>query len=82
MFFVLFAAWLMYISSNPMARPTFFSDPVHAVLILGAAVLAIISGLIGLLALLMKNERSILVVFDVALGGLVFYWTIAEWTGH
>lgn len=82
LFFLLFAVWLLYISSTPIARPTFFSDPVHAVLILAAAASAIIGAVLGLLALLLKNERSVLVVFSVALGGLVLFSTIAEWMGH
>ena len=82
LFFLLFAAWLLYISSIQIARPTFFSDPAHAALILAASVSAIIGAVLGLLALLLNNERSVLVVFSVALGGLVLFSTIAEWMGH
>ena len=36
LFLGLFVAWLLYVQATPIARPTFFSDPLHACLLLGA----------------------------------------------
>jgi uncharacterized integral membrane protein len=57
-FVVLFVVWLLYVEATPMARPTFFSDPLHAVLILGAAAAAITGAIVGALALAARRERS------------------------
>lgn len=77
-FLVLFPLWLVYVSYwRPMPRPTFFSDPVHALLILGAATAAISGGIVGALALALKRERSFTVVLSVILGAFALYLTIA-----
>lgn len=82
-FLVLFMLWLLYaLYLKPIPRPTFFSDPLHAVLSLSAAVAAISGGFVGALAVGLKRERSIAVLLSVLLGALVFYWTIAEFIGH
>ena len=65
-----------------MTRPTFFSDPLHAVLILGAAAAAITGAIVGALALVVKRERSLWVLLSVLLGAFVLYWTIGELAGH
>ena len=63
-FLGLFVLWIVYVAATPMARPTFFSDPLHAVLLLGAAAAAITGGIVGALALV---------------GGVVasFWWDVA-----
>jgi uncharacterized integral membrane protein len=81
-FLVLFVLWLLYVQATPMARPTFFSDPLHAVLILGAAAAAITGAIVGVLALVAKRERSLIILLSVLLGAFVLYWTIAELMGH
>jgi hypothetical protein len=81
-FLVLFVLWLLYVQATPMARPTFFSDPLHAVLILGAAAAAIAGAIVGVLALVAKRERSFIILLSVLLGAFVLYWTIAELMGH
>lgn len=60
-----------------MARPTFFSDPTHAVLILSAAAAAMAGGTAGAIALL-RRDRSVAIMLSVALGAFVLYWTVAE----
>lgn len=81
-FFALFVLWLLYVLVTPMARPTFFSDPLHAILILGAAAAAITGAIIGALALVVKRERSFMIVLSILLGAFVLYWAIAELMGH
>ena len=81
-FLVLFVLWLLYVQATPMARPTFFSDPLHAVLILAAAAAAITGAIVGALALVAKRERSLMILLSVLLGAIVLYWTIAELMGH
>lgn len=81
-FFVLFAAWLLYVQATPMARPTFFSDPLQAVLILVAAASAVTGGIVGVLVFVAKRERSFTILLSVLLGIFVLYWTIAELRGH
>ena len=81
-FLVLFVLWLLYVQATPMARPTFFSDPLHAVLILGAAAAAVTGAMVGALALAAKRERSFMILLSVLLGAYVLYWTIAQLVGR
>ncbi len=81
-FFVLFAVWLLYVQATPIARPTFFSDPVHAFLILSAAGAAITGAGVGLLAIVAKGDRSFTIFLSVVLGALVLFWSTAEVIGH
>ena len=81
-FLALFGIWLLYVQATPMARPTFFSDPLHAILILGAAAAAISGAIVGALTLVAKRERSFMILLSVLLGAVVLYWTIAELMGH
>lgn len=76
---VLFGLWWFYVTSwRPIARPTFFSDPLHACLILAAAAAGIGGAVAGVLALAVKRERSVLIVLSILLGAFVLYWTIAN----
>ena len=78
-FIVLFALWQVYVRATPpRPRPTFFSDPLQAVLILGAATSAIAGAMVGLLALTLKRERSYLIWLSTLIGAFVLYWTIGE----
>ena len=81
-FLVLFVLWLLYVQATPMARPTFFSDPLHALLILGAAAAAITGSIVGALALVAKRERSFMIMLSILLGAFVLYWSIAELMDH
>jgi len=80
-FIVLFMIWFAYVSATPIPRPTFFSDPLHAVLILSAAASAIAGMVAGLVAFVAARERSIITLTSVVLGGVVLFWTIAELMG-
>lgn len=82
LFLVLFTAWFAYVTATPIPRPTFFSDPLHAVLILGAAASAVLGMVIGILALFAARERSVLNFAGIAIGIIVLLWTIAELSGH
>src|SRR5437667_10338043 len=67
LFLGLFVAWLLYVWATPIARPTFFSDPLQACLLLGAAAAAITGAIVGVLALAAKLERSVLILLSVLL---------------
>jgi hypothetical protein len=78
-FVVLFVLWWLYVGRwRPMPRPTFFSDPLHACLLLGAAAASIAGAFAGVLALVAKRERSILIVVSIVLGAFVLLLTIAQ----
>jgi len=81
-FFVFFVLWLVYVQATPMARPSFFSDPLHAFLILSAAAAAIAGGIVGVIAMVAKRERSFMILLSIVVGAVVAYWTIAEVVGH
>ena len=77
-FLVLFVLWLFYgLVLRRIPRPTVFSDPLQAVLLLSAAAAAIGGGIVGTIALAVKRERSLTVLLSVLLGAFVLYWTIA-----
>ena len=77
-FLVLFPVWLLYVMLVRIDRPTFFSDPVQAALILLAATAGSAGGIIGALSLAWKRERSLIVFAATALGTFVLWWTILE----
>lgn len=81
LFLGLFVVWLLYVQATPIARPTFFSDPLHACLLLGAAATGIAGAIVGVLALVAKRERSFLILLSVLLGAFVLYWTIGSLVG-
>ncbi len=70
LFFLLFFAWIPYVRATPIPRPTFFSDPIHAVLILSAALSAIVGAGVGVLAWFRSREPSIWVAISVLVGVL------------
>src|SRR5262249_52013529 len=78
LFLGLFVAWLLYVQAIHVARPTFFSDPLHACLILGAAAAGISGAIVAVLALVAKRERSFTILLSVLPGALVLYVTIAK----
>jgi hypothetical protein len=81
-FFVLFPLWMFYaIYLRPIPRPTFFSDPLHAILLLSAAAAAIAGGIAGVFAFAVRRERSFVVILSILLGAFVIYWTIGELVG-
>lgn len=81
-FLVLFPLWLFYVEYlRPIPRPTFFSDPLHAFLLLSAAAAGIAGAIVGVLALVAKRERSFLILLSVLLGAFVLYWTIGSLAG-
>ena len=81
LFLAIFVAWLLYVQATPIARPTFFSDPLHACLLLGAAAAGIAGAIVGVLAIVAKRERSFLILLSVLLGAFVLYWTIGSLAG-
>ena len=81
LFLAIFVAWLLYVQATPIARPTFFSDPLHACLLLGAAAAGSTGAIVGVLAIVAKRERSFLILLSVLLGACVLYWTIGSLAG-
>ena len=81
LFLGLFVTWLLYVQARPIDRPTFFSDPLHAVLYIGATVAAITGAIAGVLAFVTKRERSFLILLSILLGTVVLYWTIGTLAG-
>ena len=81
-FFVLFGAWLGYLELRPIQRPTFFSDPLHAAILLTAAGSAIFGAFIAVFAIVMRGERSVFTLLSVLGGSFVLFWTVAELIGH
>src|SRR5262249_9359160 len=81
LFLGLFVAWLLLLRATPVARPTFFSDRLHACLLLGAAAAGISGAIVGILALVAKGERSLMILVSVLLGAFVLYWTIGSLAG-
>ncbi len=80
-FLVLFTSWLVYVTAYPIGRPTFFSDPVHALLLLGAVAAAVAGGALGVVAIVAR-VWSVGTFISILLGTVVLWWTIAELRGH
>src|SRR5438552_14067897 len=81
LFIGLFVAWLLYVLATPIARPTFLSDPLHACLLLGAAAAGIAGGIVGVLAIVAKRERSFLIMLSILAGAVDLFWTIGSLLG-
>ncbi len=81
-FFVLFTAWQLYVNNTSRPRQTFFSDLPQAILILSTAAAGITGAILGVIALVFKRERSILIILSIIIGSFVLYWTIGELMSH
>ena len=81
-FLGLLVAWMFYVTSTPMDRPTFFSDPVHAVILIGAAAAAVTGGVVGALAVVANRERSLTILLSVLVGAFVLWWTVSGIVGQ
>lgn len=77
-FVVFFSTWIVYISVHRVSRPTFFSDPLHAVLLITAAGSAVLGAILGLWSVLVRGERSLLTFLSILIGGFVAWWGGAE----
>jgi len=77
-FLALFGTWTLWVTLADKDHSKFWSDPVHAVLIICAAAAGSASGLSGALAILLKRERSVLVLAATAAGCFVAWWTYME----
>jgi hypothetical protein len=74
---VLFSLWYWYaVYLRPIRRPTFFSDPLHAFLMLAAIMVAVTAAIVGALAIIAKHERSFAIFVSVVLGTSVLCYTI------
>lgn len=77
-FLTLFPTWLAYSMFRRIPRPTFFSDPLHAILLLTAAGAAVLGAILGAWAVMGRGERSILTFLSILIGGFVGWWGGAE----
>ena len=82
LFLLLFLAWLLYVGLHNIPRPTFFSDPLHAVLILGAAACAVGGSLAGIWDLIRWRQPIFPIILSIATGFLVVFWLLAEISGN
>ena len=55
--------------------------PLSTLLILSAAASAIAGAIVGLLAFILKRERSVLIMLSTLIGAFVLFWTIGEAMG-
>ncbi|HEX6914276.1 MAG TPA: hypothetical protein VF145_03495 [Chitinophagaceae bacterium] len=73
------AFWLMEaIDLNREPVPSFFSNPLLSIPLFLAGVTATLSAVFGLMAIIAKHERSVLVFLSVATGIAVFLFSMAE----
>ena len=77
-FFVFISLFVLQEFRPGRDRSTFFSDPVNAFTLLGAAACAITAGVTGALGIFWKRERSLLVFAALFLGALALFFTIGE----
>jgi hypothetical protein len=78
-FLALFLLYLFYsFYLRPIPRPTFFSDPLMALLVLSSVAAAISAALCGVLAIVVKDDWSFVIVLSTLLGAFVLYMTICE----
>ena len=77
-FLVLFPTWIASSSLRQIPRPTFFSDPIHVLLLLPAAASAVLGGVLGVWSTLFGGERSALTFLSILIGGFVGWWGAAE----
>ncbi len=81
-FFVVFSLWQTWESRYRVARPTFWAEPVPALLIIATAVSGSASGVLSGIALA-RHERSLLVFATLLVGGLVLLFSLGElFEGH
>ncbi len=72
---------MLYVRATPISRPTFFSDPLHACLLISATMTGVAGAAAALLAVVAKHERSFLVFVSILLGAFVLYVTIGTMAG-
>ena len=77
-FFVFMCLFFLQVHSPGRDRSTFFSDPINALLLIGASASGIGGGLVALFAVFLKRERSFILVPIVLLGLLVLGLTLME----
>jgi hypothetical protein len=77
-FLVFLGAFIGLVASGQTGGDTFFSNPWLSASILLAGGAAVASGIVGLVCILTRQERSLPVFATVALGAVVLAWAIAE----
>lgn len=80
-FLLLMAIFMIYIRLPHGPRPTFFSDPISALLLIAAAVTGTGSGMTAVLSIILKREKSLLLIPIIFLGAFVALFAIGELLG-
>lgn len=72
--------WFFWLQANSPGRDrsTFFSDPINALLLIGASASGIGGGAVAVVAFFLKRERSFILVPIVLLGLFVLLFTLGE----
>ena len=81
-FFVFMCLFFLQVHSPGRDRSTFFSDPINALLLIGASASGIGGGVVALFGVFLKRERSFILVPIVLLGLFVLLFTLGEVGGH
>jgi len=81
-FFVLLAIFFALIASGEGGGATFFSNPLMAGLLIAAGIAGVAGGVLALVAIVWKGERSLLVFAVLLLGLFVLFFAVGEIAGH
>ncbi len=78
-FFILFSIRkLVFILSSAPIGKTFFDPPLIGILMISAWIGGFIALLIGIISIVMKKERSIMVLLSMLFGLLIFLFGLGE----
>lgn len=80
-FFVFMFLFFQQANAPGRDRSTFFSDPINAALLVGAALSGIGGGVAALLAVGLRRERSLLLLPVVLLAAVVLLFSLGEILG-
>ena len=81
-FFVLLAIFFALVASGEGGGATFFSNPLMAGLLIAAGIAGVAGGVLALVAIVWKGERSLLVFAVLLLGLFVLFFAVGEIAGH
>lgn len=76
-FLVAFGLWLMW-AQVPRERGSFFADPLYGGFLLVAALSGSGGGVAGVLAILLRRERALLVAVSSIVGLVVLFSTLGQ----
>lgn len=77
-FFVLLAVFYLFVASGQRGGETFFSNPLLATTILAAGAAGAAAFFTGIVSILIRKERAILVFVATAIGLFVLFFALGE----